>query len=73
MSLVTWAYIVERYGVRLSMKQLAEVLNVQPRTLNNQISAGTCRVKTYKDPSGSRWADARDVSDYLDDLRLLAA
>lgn len=40
--------------------------------LYNQMSAGTCPVKTYMD-GGKRWADYRDVAKHLDDCRKLSA
>jgi hypothetical protein len=72
MSLLTQAYIVERYGLRLNVEQLAEVLGVTKGALYNQFSAGTCSVKTYLD-NGKRWADYRDVAEYLDECRLIAS
>lgn len=72
MSLFTQALIAERYGLRLDMKQLAEVLGIKPGTLANWVSAGSCPVKTYLD-GGKRWADYRDVADHLDACRAQAA
>lgn len=72
MSLITQAFIVERYGLRLNVDQLAEVLGISKGAVYNQISAGTCPVKTYID-GGKRWADYRDVADHLDQCKSLAA
>lgn len=72
MSLMTQAYLLDRYGPRLSIEQLAEVLSIKTGTLYNQISAGTCSVPTYVD-GGRRWADARDVAEAFDELRKQAA
>lgn len=72
MSLVSQALVFERYGARLGVEQLAEVLGVSKGALYNQFSAGTCPVKTYVD-GGKRWADFRDVAAHLDAMRLLAA
>lgn len=72
MSLVTRAFIVERYGLRLNTEQLAEVLGITKAALYNQISAQTCSVKTYID-SGKRWADYRHVAEHLDALHATAA
>ena len=72
MSLVTQAFVFERYGPRLNMVQLAAVLDIQPTTLANKISAKTCSVKTYMD-QGKRWADYRDVAQHFDDMRAQAA
>ena len=67
-SLVTQAFIVERYGIRLSVDQLAAVLGLSKGAVYNQISAGTLPVKTYLD-AGKRWADYRDVAEHLDACR----
>lgn len=72
MSLVTQAFIFERYGPRLNAEQLAEVLGITKPALYNQISSGTLPVKTYLD-AGKRWADFRDVSEYFDEVRKVAA
>lgn len=57
-----------RYGLRLDMAQLAEVLNISIHTLRNQISAGKIPIKTYR-TRGRRFADFRDVAEYLDACR----
>lgn len=72
MSLLTQAMIFERYGPRLGVEQLAEVLGVSKGALYNQFSAGTCPVKTYLD-QGKRWADCREVARHLDDCAKMAA
>ena len=72
MSLLTQAHILERFGVRLNAEQIAQVLGITVPALHNQISAGTCPVKTYK-KGGRVWADCRDVSEAFDRLRELAA
>lgn len=72
MSLITQAFVVERYGLRLSVDQLAEVLGLTKGAVYNQISAGTLPVKTYLD-SGKRWADYQHVAEHLDACRAQAA
>jgi hypothetical protein len=72
MSLVTQAFIFERYGPRLSTEQICELLGITKPALYNQISAGTCRLKTYID-NGKRWADYRDAAAYFDETRKQAA
>ena len=72
MSLLTQAFIIEKYGLRLNAGQLAEGLGITKPALYNQISAGTCPVKTYVE-SGKRWADYRDVAEYFDSVRQQAA
>ncbi len=71
MSLITQAFIVERYGLRLNIDQLAEVLGISKGAVYNQISGGTCPVKTYID-GGKRWADYRDVAAHIDECHLTA-
>lgn len=70
-SLITQAFLVERYGLRLNMEQLAEVLGITKGAVYNQISAGTCQVITYID-GGKRWADYRDVAEHIDRCRAMA-
>lgn len=72
MSLLTQAFIVEKYGFRLGVEQLAEVFSLAPKTIYNQVSAGSFPVPTYVD-GGQRWADARDVAARFDELRRQAA
>lgn len=67
-SLLSQAILADRYGLRLTMEQLAEVLTMAKTTIYNQISAGTFPVKTYVD-GAKRFADYRDVAAYLDECR----
>lgn len=43
MSVLATMVLVERYGLRLNVDQLAEVLDVQPGTVRNQITARKSR------------------------------
>lgn len=72
MSLVTQAFIFEKYGPRLGAEQICSLLGITKPALYNQLSAGTCRLKTYMD-GGKRWADYRDAAAYFDDARQQAA
>lgn len=72
MSLMLQAMLFERYGARLNAEQLAAALGITKAALYNQISSGTCPVKTYLE-AGKRWADCRDVAEYFDQVRALAA
>ena len=71
MSLLTEAFLLERYkSPRLTMIQLAEVLRYKSRsTIYNKINDGTFPIPTYKGENGGRYADARDVAEYLDRCR----
>lgn len=71
MNFMTLGYLLDTYGPRLNMEQLAEVLGVAKGTLYNRISAGTLDVKTYVD--GGRWADFRDVAEALEARRETAS
>lgn len=72
MSLLTHAYLLETYGLRLNVEQLAQVLGLSAGTIYNQISAGRFPVPTYVDGK-ARFADYRDVATYLDQCRARAA
>lgn len=71
MSLMLTAYLMERYGPRLGREELATVLGITPRTLENKFYRGDLGVPMYKD-SGKLWADCRDVAQYLDECRAKA-
>jgi hypothetical protein len=71
-SLVTQMIIAERYGLRLGIEQLADVLKLAAGTVRNQIQAETFPVHTYLD-GGKRWADYRHVADHFDRCAAKAA
>lgn len=66
MSLMTRAHLLDKYGPRLTMDQLAEVLGVHPATVYNQLSKGELKIRTYKD-GGRRFAGYEAVAEYFDD------
>jgi hypothetical protein len=68
MSILSQLVLAEKYGIRLSMEQLAAELGQEKGTLMNRISKKTLGIKTYMD-GGKRWADVRDVADYFDKMR----
>ena len=68
MSFLSQAWMLDKYGPRISMKDLAGVLGIAHGTLRNRLSNGKLSVKTYTD-GGVRYADYRDVSEYLDSCR----
>jgi DNA-directed RNA polymerase specialized sigma24 family protein len=71
-SLLTQALIVERYGVRLNTDQIADLLGITKPALDDQISAGTLKLKTYVD--GGKWyADYPDAAAYFETLRATAS
>lgn len=67
MSLLTRAFILERYGVRLTMAQLATLLAMSEGTIRNQVSAETFPIPTYKE-GAARYASYEAVADYLDSM-----
>ena len=68
MSLLHEAIIAEKYGLRLTVDQMADALGLARNTIYNQIAQGTFRVRTYVD-GGKRFADYRDLAKYLDEVR----
>jgi len=67
-ALLKEAWLLERYGPRLNMKELADVLKLGASTVNNKVGDGTLGVRTYLD-GGRRFADSRDVAERLEALR----
>jgi predicted DNA-binding transcriptional regulator AlpA len=67
-NVITQLIIAERYGVRLNIEQLAELLGLSKGAIYNQISAETFPITTYVDV-GKRWADYRDVAAHIDSCR----
>lgn len=65
MSLLAQMVLIEKYGLRADLDRLAEILETTPPNLRRKISEGTFEIPTYLD-GGKRWADTRDVADYLD-------
>lgn len=63
-SLIAQMVLIDKYGLRLNLDQLAEALGLAKGTITNQIGAGTFPIPTYLD--GKRYADARDVAEYFD-------
>lgn len=63
--LTTQAMIVDRYGLRLSMDQLAEILAISPGSLYNMISSGELPIRTYKE-GHRRFVSYEAVAEYLD-------
>jgi len=67
MSLLTRCYILERFGPRLSMDQLAQVLGLHPTTIYTLIGSGELPIATYKE-GARRFASYEAVADYLDGM-----
>lgn len=67
MPLMTRAALLDKYGFRLSMEQLAKVLDMHPATLYNKVSKGELPIRTYKE-AGRRFASYEAVAEYLDKM-----
>ncbi len=65
MSLMTQAMVVDKYGLRLTIDQIAKALQIGKSTIYNQVSAKTFPIPTYVD-GGKRYARYQDVAEYLD-------
>lgn len=72
MSLLTQVIVAEKYGLRLDVDQLADLLGIKPKTIYNQISGDTFPIPTYVE-NNKRYADHRDVADHFENLRKKAA
>jgi hypothetical protein len=65
MKLLTQAFILEKFGPRMTMAQLATLLCMSEGTIRNQVSAETFPIPTYKE-GAARYAAYDAVADYLD-------
>lgn len=68
MSLLLHAYLLERYGVRMTVRDMARELEIAENTIFNKIAAGNFPVATSID-MGKRVCDVRDFAAYLDTVR----
>lgn len=68
MSILTQMVLIERHGLRVDLEALAKILDTTPANLRRRISEQTLEIPTYVD-GGKRWADVRDVAEYLDARR----
>lgn len=70
-NLMTQAMVFDRYGFRVGVEKLAEILCITKPTVYNQLSAGTFPIPTYLD-QGKRFADYRDIAAHIDTCRAAA-
>jgi 2-hydroxychromene-2-carboxylate isomerase len=68
MSFLSYAYMLEKYGLRLTIEQLSAALSMPTSSIHNAISKGTFGIPTYLDGK-RRYADYRDVLEHLDKCR----
>ncbi len=69
-SFLTCAYLLEKYGLRLSIPQVAEVLQVSESNVVNKLAEKRFPIPSYRD--GKVWFDYRDVAEYMDKMREMA-
>ena len=63
--------LVERYGITMSVVDMAEVLHVRTQSIYNKISKNDFDIPVFK--IGRKvLAYTKDVSDYLDNVRIVA-
>lgn len=70
-SLITYLILNEQHGPRVSMESLAKILGFTVGTLHNRIAKGELEIPTYLDGK-MRFADTRDVAEFLDRKRIEA-
>jgi hypothetical protein len=68
MSFLSQAYLIEKYGLRLTLDDVGRELGVSAGSIRNQISEDRFPVPSYVD-QGRRWVDYRDLAEHLDSLR----
>lgn len=67
MTLLTRAAILDKYGLRLSMEQVAEVLGISPGHIANMLTDGEFPIRTYKEGK-RRFASYEAVAEYLEKM-----
>jgi len=68
MSILTQMVLIEKYGLRVDLERLAVILDTTPPNIRRKISEDSFEIPTYVD-GNKRWADIRDVAEYLDRRR----
>jgi len=68
MSLLTAAFLMDRYGPLLTEDELAEVLKLEPGTIRNQRSSGTLCIPCIRRGKTPQF-HAEDVAKYIDAIR----
>lgn len=68
MSLLTQMILIEQHGLRVDLEKLAQILDTTVPNIRRKVSDNTFLIPTYID-GGKRWADTRDVAEYLDQRR----
>lgn len=65
---MTQAFLLERYGPRIKIADLADILCISEKTVRNKAASGKLGLPLYV-ADGVRAADYRDVANYLDECR----
>lgn len=68
MSLLTTAYLMEKYGPLLTEAQLGEVLHMAEKTIRNQRTLGSFPIPPSKSGGKVLW-HAADVAAHIDSMR----
>ena len=68
---MTQAIVADKYGLRLTIEQLAEAMQLAKQTIYNQVAKNTFPIPTYVE-GGKRFAAYQDVATYLDGCRVRA-
>jgi len=63
MSVLWELALIQKYGIRMSMKEVAEVLGMSPQTLANRFCQQTMPISTYND--SGKFCLASDVAKYI--------
>ncbi len=64
MSFLTEAWLLDKYGQRITVDDLSEILKVSKKTIQNRLALGKLDIPAYND--SVRFFKAQDVSSYLD-------
>ena len=66
MPLLITAMLFEKYGARITVQELAEILKIAPKTVQNRLSSGKLNIKMFND--SGRFFKTEDVAIYLDNF-----
>lgn len=72
LSLLTSAFLMEKFGPLLNEEQLASVLHTEPGTIRNQRSSGVLGIPCIRRGKIPLY-HAEDVAGYIDAIRTAAA
>lgn len=67
-AMLTTLLLFDKYGPRMSLDQVGDALGFATGTLYQRLAHGKLEIPTYVDGK-MRFADTRDVAEYLDKLR----